>query len=133
MRQSVYTARRGELATSRSLVRACSRLTVTGDPSALTVGCAVRSDSAARESLPHVSNVEPAVTFDTATAHTTFQAQHLRTTDGTGQYLLGGNYDDEFIKTTGGWKVDKRRVRGLWSAGDTTVFARPLTRPSASN
>ncbi|WIB12592.1 nuclear transport factor 2 family protein [Curtobacterium sp. MCPF17_052] len=80
-----------------------------------------------------VSNVEPAVSGDTATAHTTFQAQHLRTTDGTGQYLLGGNYDDELIKTTAGWKIQKRRVRGLWSAGDATVFARPLTRPSASN
>ena len=77
-----------------------------------------------------VGSVQVSVSGDRATAHATFQAQHLRKeAAGTGQYLLGGDYDDDLVRIGARWKIQKRRVRGLWSSGDTTVFARPMTRP----
>ncbi|GAA0432583.1 nuclear transport factor 2 family protein [Leifsonia naganoensis] len=76
-----------------------------------------------------VGNVVSALDGDSATSHATFQAQHVRTdADGSGRYLLGGDYDDILVRTPSGWRIQKRRVSGLWSAGDPTVFARPLTR-----
>lgn len=77
-----------------------------------------------------VSNIVCTIEDDTATAHATFQAQHLRAkAEGNGQYILGGNYDDDLVRTSTGWKIQKRRVRGLWSNGDVTVLAQPLARP----
>lgn len=77
-----------------------------------------------------VSNIVITHHNDTAVSHATFEAQHLRkAADGNGQYILGGNYDDDLVRTSAGWKIQKRRVRGLWSNGDATVFAKPLTHP----
>ncbi|MEH0420778.1 nuclear transport factor 2 family protein [Streptomyces sp. B21-083] len=75
-----------------------------------------------------VANINVSVEGDTATAHATFMAQHVRAAaDGNGHYIMGGDYDDNFRRTDDGWKFTRRQIRGIWSDGDPSVMAIPVS------
>jgi hypothetical protein len=59
----------------------------------------------------------------TATAH--FQAQHvLGNTDGGDWWTLGGRYDCEMRRETGGWRISGVTMTALWSEGNQRVMSR---------
>lgn len=74
-----------------------------------------------------VGNVRVTVEGDTATTHATFIAQHVRAeATGSGQYILGGNYHDTLRRTDDIWVITRRRIRGIWSSGDSSVLPVPV-------
>lgn len=56
---------------------------------------------------------------DTATARCYLQAQHVFGDD---QYLVGGTYEDELVRTPAGWRIRLRTLTGTWASGDPGVF-----------
>ncbi len=42
------------------------------------------------------------------------------------QYLLGGYYDYNMVRTKQGWKINRYRLNIKWSSGDRTVLVMPL-------
>ncbi|MEU7044448.1 nuclear transport factor 2 family protein [Streptomyces varsoviensis] len=71
--------------------------------------------------------VDPDTRPGTATAHATFIAQHVRAeATGNGHYILGGDYDDNLRRTDEGWKITRRRIRGIWGDGDSSVLSIPV-------
>ncbi|MFC5826180.1 nuclear transport factor 2 family protein [Nonomuraea insulae] len=73
-----------------------------------------------------VGNIQITVEADIATTHATFIAQHERAeATGSGQYIIGGNYDDHLRRTDEGWKITRRQIRGIWSNGDPSVLTMP--------
>ncbi|MFJ2770554.1 nuclear transport factor 2 family protein [Streptomyces sp. NPDC087300] len=75
-----------------------------------------------------VGNLQIAVESDTASTHATFIAQHVRAqASGSGQYILGGHYDDNLRRTDEGWKITRRQIRGIWDNGDASVVTIPVT------
>jgi 3-phenylpropionate/cinnamic acid dioxygenase small subunit len=63
------------------------------------------------------------VTGDEARARCYFQAQHLR--DGVpGKYVIAGTYDDRFVRTSAGWKIQLRRQTYTWVAGNRAIISR---------
>ncbi|AZM58641.1 MULTISPECIES: nuclear transport factor 2 family protein [unclassified Streptomyces] len=75
-----------------------------------------------------VGNIRVTVDGDIATTHATFVAQHVREgASDSGQYLLGGVYQDTLRRTGADWKITRRRIRGLWSNGDAAVLTIPVS------
>ena len=59
---------------------------------------------------------------DTATAGCYFTVhQHLEGTPGGEHFSMGGRYDDELVRTAGGWRITKRTLTVLWSDGNPAV------------
>lgn len=53
-------------------------------------------------------------------------AQHVVTYGGaTRRCMVGGDYQDEAVRTPEGWRLASRRVHRLWTDGDSTLVARP--------
>jgi 3-phenylpropionate/cinnamic acid dioxygenase small subunit len=78
-----------------------------------------------------IGNVQTAGGTNEVASHATFIAQHVRTAAaGTGRFMLGGNYDDRFRRTSNGWLITRRTIRGVWSDGDQTVLQTPAPRRS---
>lgn len=76
-----------------------------------------------------VTNTEVDAHDNSATATSTFQAQHVRALDGgPAHFLIGGRYDDQIERSPSGWRIGERRVTGLWSQGDRRVVAGTLRR-----
>ncbi|MBE1588243.1 nuclear transport factor 2 family protein [Nonomuraea angiospora] len=70
-----------------------------------------------------VGNLRITVNGDMATTHATFIAQHVRAeATGSGQYILGGTYHDTLRRTDADWKITRRKIRGMWSNGDSSVL-----------
>ncbi|MEV6133687.1 nuclear transport factor 2 family protein [Streptomyces violaceusniger] len=75
-----------------------------------------------------VGNLRVTVDGDIATAHATFIAQHVRAeATGSGQYILGGTYHDTLRRSDVDWKITRRRIRGMWSNGDSSVLTTPVS------
>lgn len=75
-----------------------------------------------------LGNVEITIDGDVATTHATFIAQHVREqAEGSGRFVLGGDYDDTLVRTPYGWKIARRSIRGIWGDGDASVLQNPLT------
>ncbi|MEU8708386.1 nuclear transport factor 2 family protein [Streptomyces sp. NPDC048565] len=75
-----------------------------------------------------VGNLRVTVAGDTATTHATFIAQHARAeATGSGQFILGGTYQDALRRTDEGWKIIRRQIRGIWSDGDSSVLTIPVS------
>ncbi|MEV6133702.1 nuclear transport factor 2 family protein [Streptomyces violaceusniger] len=75
-----------------------------------------------------VGNLRVTVDGDIATTYATFIAQHVRAeATGSGQYILGGTYTDTLRRTEAGWKITRRQIRGVWSNGDSSVLATPVS------
>jgi len=74
-----------------------------------------------------VTNVACALSGDTATVHSYFHAQHVRVgTEGGEHFVIGGQYDDEMVRTPSGWRIGARQVRGMWSQGNPRVVGGTL-------
>jgi hypothetical protein len=76
-----------------------------------------------RASQHMVSTHQVAVDGDRATCRCYLQAQHVRELDGgEAQILVGGRYDDELVRTDGGWRIARRALTVIWTAGDGRVL-----------
>ena len=72
-----------------------------------------------------LGNVTVAVDGDTATADCYLVAQHVRAgTPGGDDYLLGGPYHDELVRTPEGWRITSRTLHRTWTSGNRDVVQR---------
>jgi hypothetical protein len=56
-----------------------------------------------------------------ATSRCYLQAQHVV---GAGTFLVGGRYEDRFVRTPDGWRIAHRDLVTMWTAGDPAVLRR---------
>jgi 3-phenylpropionate/cinnamic acid dioxygenase small subunit len=66
-----------------------------------------------------VGNHEVSVDGDTATHRCYLQAQHVRK-DAVGgpNYIVAGRYEDRFVRTDAGWRIEYRRLAVMWTDGN---------------
>lgn len=61
---------------------------------------------------------------DTATVRCHLQAQHTkRGTEGGDNYIVGGTYEDQAVRTEAGWRISHRRLDMTWFEGNQAVIA----------
>jgi ketosteroid isomerase-like protein len=66
---------------------------------------------------------------DTATAVCYLQAQHVfQGADGGDHYLVGGRYEDRFVRTPAGWRIKHRTLYFSWAEGNPGVFPAGMER-----
>ena len=59
-----------------------------------------------------VGNHQVNATGDTATHRCQLHAQHVKTgTEGGDNFIIGGYYDDVFVRTSNGWRIQHRIMR----------------------
>ena len=81
-----------------------------------------------RASQHMVATHQVAVDGDRATCRCYLHAQHVRDVDGVeAQLVVGGRYDDELVRTAGGWRIARRSLTVIWTAGDPRPSSRPVT------
>lgn len=69
-----------------------------------------------------VGNHEVSVDGDSATHRCYVQAQHvLRAATGGHNYLVGGRYEDELVRTPDGWRIAYRALVVMWTDGNVAV------------
>jgi hypothetical protein len=60
---------------------------------------------------------------DRATGRCYLQAQHVRTgADGGELFMVGGRYEDRYVRTADGWRIDHRALVVLWTDGNPAVL-----------
>jgi hypothetical protein len=60
---------------------------------------------------------------DAATSVFYFQAQHVKEgLEGGSQFVVAGRYDDQFIRTERGWRIQHRTVSVMWTSGNPAVL-----------
>ncbi len=70
-----------------------------------------------------ITNQEITIDGDRATARCYVHAQHTKAdTNGGDNYVIGGIYLDEIVRTAEGWRIRKRELRILWSEGNQAVL-----------
>jgi 3-phenylpropionate/cinnamic acid dioxygenase small subunit len=71
-----------------------------------------------------IGSIEIEVETDTAHSHCAFQAQHVRKgCEGGSNFLLGGHYRDELVRTSEGWRIRHRELLVSWRDGNPRVLA----------
>ena len=71
---------------------------------------------------------------DRATARCYFQAQHVFTgAEGGDNFLVGGTYDDEIVRTVDGWRIRHRTLTATWTDGNPAVFEAAAARLAAGH
>lgn len=69
-----------------------------------------------------VGSHEVTVSGDTATHRCYLQAQHVRhATVGGANYLVGGRYEDQLVRTDEGWRIGHRTLVVMWTDGNLAV------------
>jgi 3-phenylpropionate/cinnamic acid dioxygenase small subunit len=69
---------------------------------------------------PHVE-----IDGDRARSRCSFQAQHVRRgAEGGRNYLVGGTYVDELLRTGDGWRIERRELQRVWTDGNPAVLGR---------
>lgn len=72
-----------------------------------------------------IGNLQVQVHGDTATAQCYLISQHVRAGQPGGEeYLLGGRYVDDLVRTPDGWRITFRRLHRMWAAGNRDVVQR---------
>jgi hypothetical protein len=72
-----------------------------------------------------VGNHQVRVDGDTATHRCHLQSQHtLHGTPGGDNFIVGGYYDDRFVRTPAGWRIAHRTMQQLWTEGNVAVVKR---------
>lgn len=67
-------------------------------------------------------NHQVVVTGDTATHRCHLHGQHVKKgTDGGDNFVIGGFYDDVFVRTSSGWRIKHRIMQGTWTSGNVNV------------
>ena len=60
---------------------------------------------------------------DRATGCCYLQAQHVRAgTDGGSLFMVGGRYEDRYVRTADGWRIARRALVVLWTDGNPAVL-----------
>lgn len=71
-----------------------------------------------------IANPRCTIDGDHAESVCDVQAQHIaRGAPGGEHYVIGGRYDDSFVRTPQGWRIAHRRLRVTWTDGNPV----PLT------
>jgi hypothetical protein len=69
-----------------------------------------------------VFNHQIRVDGDRALCRCYLQAQHVRkAAHGGPNFMIGGRYEDELIRTDDGWRISFRRLVAIWSDGNPSV------------
>jgi SnoaL-like domain len=69
-----------------------------------------------------VANHQVTVDGDRATARCYFQAQHVRrSAQGSPNYIVAGRYQDQLVRTTDGWRIERRVLHVDWTDGNVKV------------
>lgn len=55
---------------------------------------------------------------DQATCRSTFQAQHIRTPEAGGNFIIAGTYEDDLVRTPDGWRISHRVLTSVWREGE---------------
>lgn len=72
-----------------------------------------------------VANHDVRISGDSATCRCYLQAQHVReASPGAPNFIVAGRYDDDFVRTTDGWRINHRDLTIMWTEGNPSV-----TRP----
>ena len=62
---------------------------------------------------------------DRARSRCQLQSQHVRHgTAGGDNFVIGGVYEDELVRTASGWRITRRVMREVWSDGNYDVVRR---------
>ena len=69
-----------------------------------------------------VGNHQVNATGDTATHRCKLHAQHVKTgTEGGDNFIIGGYYDDVFVRTSNGWRIQHRIMQHTWRSDNANV------------
>jgi 3-phenylpropionate/cinnamic acid dioxygenase small subunit len=72
-----------------------------------------------------IGNHQVTVVGDTASSRCQLQSQHVkRGTPGGDNFLIGGVYEDQLVRTPAGWRIAHRVMRQTWADGNPAVVAR---------
>ena len=70
-----------------------------------------------------IGNVTVTLDGDAADCVSYLQAQHVKTgTPGGDNFIIAGRYRDRFVRTDEGWRIQERRLDGMWTAGNPAVL-----------
>lgn len=70
-----------------------------------------------------VGTHEVSVDGDSATHACYLQAQHVRASaSGGANYLVGGRYTDDLVRTVDGWRISHRTLTVMWTDGNLSVI-----------
>jgi hypothetical protein len=69
-----------------------------------------------------VSTHDVVITGDSATGRCYLHAQHVRRgIPGGDNFVIGGRYDDHYVRTSNGWRIAERRLTMIWFEGNPAV------------
>lgn len=69
-----------------------------------------------------VANHQVRVDRDAATCRCYFHAQHVRrAAEGGTNYIIAGQYEDDLVRTSQGWRIKRRVLVPTWSDGNPAV------------
>ena len=69
-----------------------------------------------------VGNHQVNITGDTATHRCQLHAQHVKTgTEGGDNFIIGGYYDDIFVRTSNDWRIQHRIMQPTWRSDNANV------------
>ena len=72
-----------------------------------------------------VGNHQVTVTGDTGTHRCQLQSQHVLVgCDGGDNFIIGGYYEDDVVRTTEGWRITHRLMEQTWTEGNPDVTKR---------
>ena len=70
-----------------------------------------------------VGSHQVSVDGDTASVRCHLHAQHTkRGTEGGDNYVIGGFYEDDAVRTVDGWRIAHRKLTMTWSEGNRAVI-----------
>lgn len=99
-----------------------------GSPQGIpAIAAAIRGTIGDLDATQHLTgNVLVDLDGDRATASCYLLSQHVRRgQEGGEEYLIGGRYHDELVRTPDGWRIRTRRLDRMWSSGNRDVVRRP--------
>jgi hypothetical protein len=72
-----------------------------------------------------IGNHQIVLQGDAATCRCQLQSQHVKQgTENGDNFVIGGIYEDELVRTEGGWRISHRVMRQTWSEGNPAVVKR---------
>lgn len=72
-----------------------------------------------------IGNHQVVLTGDTATCRCQLQSQHvLQGAAGGDNFIIGGYYEDQLVRTAAGWRISNRLMAETWREGNAGVVLR---------
>ena len=70
-----------------------------------------------------VSTHQIRIDGDRATCRCFLRAQHVKLDlEGGTTFMFAGRYEDELVRTAGGWRITRRRLAPIWTDGNPAVL-----------